>query len=203
MKLKDLLLENPMIIDRLDDYPLNDISKNRDRYNLFMQYAKRHLFDYSNINVYHTIVAKQNIIVGLNVPGKKIAYYCSFERVKIPVFNNACSQMMVWADSRPETKGLPRHIFFDYFLKQFDTIVSDYAQTEYGKKFWENNIRVAFEKNLYVYVYFTSSMRLKRIENYKDFLNVKGDLWGEDFAYGDIVLAISKKNLHDNTKTVD
>lgn len=198
MKLTELvLLENPMLIDRLDDYPLNNIEKNRDRYKLFQAYAKLPLFDYHGIDLYHCVVAKEHVIVGLNVPSKKISYYCNFARVNIPIFKNACTQNMVWADGSPEAKGLPRHIFFNYFLKRFDTVVSDYVQTEYGKKFWENNIKLAFEKGLYVYVYFTDSEKLKRIENYIAFVRAKRELWGVEYSYGGIVLAISKKNIHE------
>jgi hypothetical protein len=200
MKLSEvsILHETPMRIDSFGDLALDNYESNRVRYDLFVKFqTKKLLTTINDIEIYTLTIGGEDLIVGLNHSIKQVAYYCNYEVKVEPNIGRSCTQIMLWSDKKPKTKEIPRTIFFQHLLKKFKTMQSDTMQTSDGEKFWNSNVKIAFDVGLNVYYYNNARHKLIQIPSYKNFdiMHSADLLWGNEFAHGDITVVISQKDL--------
>jgi hypothetical protein len=91
----------------------------------------------------------------------------------------------VW-QYRPHT-GLAREIVFNFFLKKFEFVQSDWSHTKLGMKYWQKLLESALYTNHKCSVVFYNGH-----EEYFDNINVANTFWSQDVSYGDCAFRIYK-----------
>lgn len=126
------------------------------------------LVDHTNPNIAYTV------------------YYMKFE-VKFNSFldRQVVQQVMVWADPiNSNSEGsIPKHIFFEYLLPRYKTIITDSQQTEDGQRFWGRRVANAFDKGLFVYyVNLLPNREIVQIKTVQEFkmLAQNKEIWGDE-----------------------
>jgi uncharacterized protein Usg len=100
-------------------------------------------------------------------------YLVRYKRERVRLLNReAVTQFLVWSDKRfIQTQGLAGKVFFEHLLNKHKIIVSDYTQTLAGMRFWQNRIKEALDKNLFVYSVNSQHEKVIRIKDWLDLQN--------------------------------
>lgn len=109
---------------------------------------------------------------------------------------NCITQIKVWY--RGGYSGITRHVFYDKLLEEYDAAVTDKMQSADGRRFWDNQIREAFERGKYfVYYICLENNSFNQIKSVDDFEQVIVDRepWGDAIHFRNRRLMISKVEL--------
>jgi len=91
----------------------------------------------------------------------------------------------VW-QYRPHT-GLAREVVFNFFLKRFEFVQSDWSHTKLGMKYWQKLLESALSTNHKCSVVFYNGS-----EEYFTDIGVVNNYWSLDTSYGDCAFRIYK-----------
>lgn len=87
------------------------------------------------------------------------------------------TQLLIWRTPDPAYKsvisGIADRVFTDYLLEQYQVIMSDSPTAGQGPLFWERQILVALNHQVFVYYYHPLASKLQLIENLHFFENVQ------------------------------
>lgn len=133
----------------------------------------------------------------------RIVYAMMYE-VKFHKFigQQCAQQVAVWRDIDDKvTIGITTHIFYDYLLKNYHTVVTDAQQTQDGAKFWRIRISEALDMPG-VYVYYVDLLphrEIIRITDKTQFekLRKEKDIWGDQHKHLARRLIITTKPLQE------
>lgn len=111
------------------------------------------------------------------------------------------TQIAIWTDYTSRYTDLPsgervsKYVFFNILLPLADAIVSDALQTDDGRRFWINRTKESILKNLHVYAVFKDQNRIYKIDSVEKLRKHQNGIWGDERAFENRKLFISKKEL--------
>lgn len=129
--------------------------------------------------------------------GLAILYLVRYEKVRHNSFHLG-RQVLVWRNADdPSGAGFAMHVFEDYLLPKFGSLISDTQQTRNGFGFWQTAILRAFKSNKHVYFLDRRSTPNKLVElsDMEDVVKHKADIWGHDEGHKRTFAIISNKPL--------
>lgn len=180
MKLQELILESPVLTDKISNYLDNPV-KNQSQLEKFSTMHKKHLFDLGKYtHVFKIYNNNDEYYIAIDSHDMKIVYYMSYNFTSVPILGMAVNQSFVWLDKDyPHTKGLPKKMFFDYLLKEHNIVITDSIQTWDGRDFWLRRLLEAFQKHLHVYYIDLSKNHIEPVMQYMDVykLDKKYQIW--------------------------
>lgn len=115
----------------------------------------------------------------------KLVYAMQFKVAFHKFIGRQCAQQIaVWRDPTSlATKGLARHVFTDYLLQNYKTVITDSVQTPDGQRFWDERIAESLNEGMYVYYVNLLPTReivnIESVEQYKKIKNSK-EIWGDE-----------------------
>ena len=160
-----------------------DIEKNKRFYRHCIGKAYKYKEKILELNDHAIIYRFKSEYFCLDSELKRVTYYLKYKVDNNGTLGQYVWQSLVWVDPTIQDRyltGIPKQIFFDYLLPKFHTIITDSEQTFYGKRFWQQSIAMAFDKNLNVYFFDFAGRILKKlqsIDELADFQNTY-DIWG-------------------------
>jgi hypothetical protein len=196
MKLEELF-EEPLNIEDIDYFYLNDYDKNKEAYrklnnDKYKAFVKQ-LADQADL------FKKDTKYFCLDRKLERITYYVRYKVNRNKTLGDFVWQSLVWADpvSEKYLQNLPADVFFDIILPKTDTIITDSEQTFHGKRFWQRRISDAFNKKLNVYFYDFKYNKLIKIENEVEFFHIQKteEIWGPSNLHKMKRIVISTKEL--------
>lgn len=123
----------------------------------------------------------------IHVETKETVYAVKLRfRTDIVAGRKTCTQVLVWRTNEPlhehAVNGLAQR-FFNFFIAQYNIVVTDEQQTPDGRNFWAR--RVAWSLRFGHYVYISNGGEedrpLTRVKDYDDFYPHWADFcWGKD-----------------------
>ncbi|MFM5277484.1 hypothetical protein [Aeromonas caviae] len=91
------------------------------------------------------------------------------------------TQLLIWRTPDPAYKtvisGIADRVFTDYLLEQYQVIMSDSPTAGQGLLFWERQILVALNHQVFVYYCPPLASKLQLIENLHFFENLQKEIW--------------------------
>lgn len=114
------------------------------------------------------------------------------------IFGKFITQKLSWKDPKNKISGIFHYLFFDYYLKKYDTIISDEEQSAPGGELWLKLIQVASDKGFYIYTTnrkHTEYQKINKEELLKWIANNASIFWGKTENHRDKLLVISRKLL--------
>lgn len=194
----EYLIESPMRISALIISELQDPRKNKKLYKTILQQKIKTCIEIYNteVELWKITRGKETEIYALIPSKQKVGYYVRWELQNANFFDvDWSTQVLVWAGTNPETKGLPEHVFFNYIIPETGAVVSDIKQTERGELFWKRMIAEAFKKQKYkIYLIDFNNERTVRIKSEDDYdklINSPNDPWGSKAIHKGLHIAIS------------
>ncbi|MCK5522706.1 MAG: hypothetical protein KAI83_06175 [Thiomargarita sp.] len=182
----------PKLITDRDDFMLEKFSDNLESTQSFLARQPETL-----------VIDKWNLLKAGNtirlIEEGETLYHVKFE-IKTKKFWNSPSQAIqveVWRQvgSGEITHGLPKAIFFDYFLDRYGTIVCDYLHTEHGKRFWLDRLTEALKANYEVFYGDYGTRGLTKINNKRELMDSYVDqCWGTNTKHEYRRMAIISKS---------
>lgn len=127
----------------------------------------------------------------------RVIYFVQYKRISHNNFRLG-RQVLLVRDRRASTAdGFARHIFFNVLLPRYTALVADQLQSRFGKAFWGNALRTAWDKNLYTYVLDRRARKTRLLEfsSESDFQLLGPEIWGTSKAHELIFPVISTKPL--------
>lgn len=176
-----------IIYPRNENFFLDDLKFNRELYSRLIKKRSKIFLD---IKVPLENGKYQELIeTGLGENGyiyfatdESIKYLVRYKKERVSLIDKfAVTQFLVWADRNfSRSRGLATKVFFDFLLKKHKIIVSDYEQTLDGKRFWQNRIGDAFDRNLHVYLLDSRHNKVHKIKDEVDLDTNYTQHWRED-----------------------
>lgn len=106
----------------------------------------------------------------------------------------AITQIKVWVDDTDKrTDNLPAWVFFTHLLHK-GAIITDYMQSDAGRRFWLKRLHRALEKNLHVYYTDFNKQVWSKVVNVGDTIE-KHNPWGDGEVHRQRRFIISLKDL--------
>jgi hypothetical protein len=154
-----------------------------------------------------TVVEANNNGILYSVPNSKGGYFCFISKITgeieyfmqykdeiLPILKSSATQIMVWNRSSPT--GTTTKVFFDYMLKEFNTMVSDDSQTVDGQRFWQRQLIEGIGRGFNIGMLDGSTMKnYDTITDYNTWLQ-SVDGWGTTDAHWDRRFFVTKENLN-------
>jgi hypothetical protein len=192
------LCEDPQQIGDVD-WDLSDPKVNAEHRDELLASQPKQLTDFNGLKLYRR---KGQIFAIDPSDDNNLVYWVKTDVRKINVIDTtAICQRALWRNTNnARTNGLPKHIFFDIWLKEQDAIVTDGMQTSGGKNFWFNRVENAFDKGLNVYFVRELAPRsVHKLKSHKEFLSLglDGTIWGTDPTYKHRLIVITAKTLEE------
>jgi len=123
------------------------------------------------------------------------SYYMNYETMDRETLGHCATQVAVWASLARGMINITAYTFFDIMLKKFDTMVSDNAQSEDGRRFWIRRMIDALEKNLTVGIIDHDEIKVfDKNANFQEWL-AGLDAWGKTSDHQNRLFFISNKKL--------
>ncbi len=142
MKFQELL-ETPQIVGSTD-FGLSNDDANRAMALRLLKKKQETLEDHPGYELFLT-GNMVNGYIALYVKNlQMLGYVIKYKAEKRKLVGGTVSQIMLWRRPlTPHVPGITRHVFFDYLLTQWTTIMSDAKQTPEGAQFWGNRLAEA------------------------------------------------------------
>jgi hypothetical protein len=137
-----LFSESPIKISQWNTDLLDPLGKNY-LFTIAVKEKGKYIEKFDSLDLYRYISG--DYIIDCFISGD---YTVSFFQYKID--GKTCFLHRVWQDSTHF--GLSRKIIFDYYLKEYDSILTDDAHTEFGEKSIKKLLNHALSLNFKVYV---------------------------------------------------
>jgi hypothetical protein len=190
------LCEAPQQIGDVD-WNLSDPKVNAEHRDKLLASHPTSLGDFAGVKLYRR---KGQIFAIDPHDNNDLVYWVKMDVRKINVIDTtAICQRALWRNTNNfSTNGLPKHIFFDVWLKEQDAIVTDGMQTAGGKNFWYHRIENALDASLNVYfVREQAPHAVLKINTLKEFqrLGLDGTIWGTTPDYKHRLVVITTKTL--------
>ncbi len=117
------------------DFGLSDPQTNKQRLVRFMANNPTTLRQDGRGTLYHNHTRLGGTFFFVSKVSGLIEYYMQYSDTTRADLKSCATQIEVW--NRRGPPGITSEIFFDHMLKTFKTMISDKAQTDAGKMFWE------------------------------------------------------------------
>jgi hypothetical protein len=189
MKIAEILTETPQsIIDIGDDHVLNNKLGNIKLAREIQANKKKVLVKAlaPNINFYE-LPEKYVVLDESNINVPRVIYFVWYKIQNLGyIARKAACQILVWKSiGYPDLlTGLPSYIFFNILLPKTGTIVTDYQQTNAGRRFWGDRISTALSIGKYVYyVNFQPDRVLQQITNIQQLEDLSPSIYGSHQKY--------------------
>lgn len=181
------------------DWDLSDPKVNAEKRDELLSNHPTSLGEFGGAKLYR----RKGQIFAIDPDNNEMIYWVKTDVRKINVIGaTAICQRALWRNSNnARTNWLPRHIFFDIWLREQEAIVTDGMQTAGGKNFWFNRVSNAFDKGLNVYFVRELTPRtVVKIKSEKQFqeLALDGTIWGTDPTYKHRLVVITTKTLEEH-----
>jgi hypothetical protein len=184
MKVDDLF-ETPMSIEpaefRLDE-PDRNAAVARD---VLKDTRKRALEKFGNGEYTLFELPRAFALVRHEQEDLRIVYYMQYKLAFHKFIGRQCAQQIaVWRDNAdPFSSGIAKHLFFNYLLTNYKTVITDSMQTPDGQRFWDNRVVEALQQKLYVY--YVNLLPVREITQIRDFLEYRQlklnkQIWGDE-----------------------
>ena len=178
-----ILLEVPQtIIDIGDEHVLNDKLGNIKLARKIQANSKKKVVKELEAAVtLYELPEKYVVLDETNPAVPRVIYFVWYKIQNLNFINRkAASQILVWrAGGYPILTGLAEYVFNELILPITGTIVTDYQQTNNGKRFWQDRIGKALKAKKYVYyVNFQPERVIKQINHISDLEDLDKQAYG-------------------------
>jgi hypothetical protein len=197
-KYRKIVNEMSMIIPKMDDHRMNNITDNKAEYDKFSDSVELEYSINKEINLYLGDYGKSGVYLAADPNKGQIYYFMKYKRDSEPKLGKFVKQSWVWIDKNYKNVvgELPKKMFYE-LLDNYTTIVADTDQTPDGRDFWKKRLKEAFDKHYFVYYYNSDKETIERLDNNLDVekFDNKYGIWTELESSWDKVFVISKKQL--------
>ncbi|WP_298961805.1 hypothetical protein [uncultured Methylobacterium sp.] len=134
----------PGLLSGSEDFGLDSDPINRTKARYFDSEAAETLVENDRSRL--AIIGKDDGVIGLVAKrDRKLYYYVRFTTSRIPMSDQAVTQIELWRHRRVEEffPSITRHVFFSVLLNRFPAVMSDSLHTVQGQQFWERMVAAA------------------------------------------------------------
>lgn len=193
----------PRIIDESDEKfdnlkdvfdDLDDEDNNRQQYEY---YARRILDEISHsvrfkfekgtrlVTVSPTEASTLLEILMLDDESKMVLYYNKVEEAEVGFSSDVgVVQVLVWRSRDYRASGMTSRVFFDYLVKHYEMVVTDYEHTEQGRDMWERLLLDAVESpNYSCGIFNKDTEEIINLESDIELAEAMNEFWGYNSEY--------------------
>lgn len=198
MILSDVIIKSLDNVGAYSSTILINSIRNRQKYERLLKNEHKKL--YKTIDDNASIYTLGQKIFCLNDKRRKITYYMEFKKSYNNVIGHHVQKIFLWSNGDNEYElDLPTHIFWEYLLPKYGSILTDSKQSWDGKRFWVRQIRKAYRiPGIYVYYVDFGTREVYEINDdieWEIFSDRGIEIWEDAPAYEMRRILISNKRL--------
>lgn len=199
MRADEIIIESPQMVEPTD-FNLSNKEKNREILRDLLKKKKETYIDDVDFEIFITGDHEKGSVVLWNKNEELIGYYVKFETKRYSFIGETVTQVALWRS--PMISGTVRkttHIFFNYLLQNWETIMSDGQQTVNGRDFWIMRMNEANDKGYSIGIahLIDKTIVWKRPEeSLTQWLEEQSSAWGDTNYHRSLRFLISNRDPH-------